>query len=154
MLELGRPVEHGPLDTHIRTEFRNKVGDSAWFCPFPRCDVAYFNLFDAVVMMDELKAPVYPHDLDAPICACFGLTYDDVEADVSEGTPTRVRALLAKSQSPEARCARLPPMGGVVWGRCRSCICDCGRRARSASKGFKELVLWTPLLALRAQRPR
>ena len=115
-MNLGAPVEHGPLDTHIRPESRGKVGDSAWFCPFPRCDVAYFNLFDAVVMMDELKGPVYPHDLDAPICACFGLTYDDVEADVREGTPTRVRGLLAESKSAEARCASIAADGRCCMG--------------------------------------
>lgn len=110
---LGTPVEHGPLDAHVRPESRNKLGDSGWYCPYPRCDVAYFNLFDAVVILDELRASVYPYDLDAPMCACFGLTYDDVAADVREGAPTRIRALLARSQSPDAQCASL-----AVDGRC------------------------------------
>src|SRR5262245_51299772 len=70
---LGFPVGRGPLDAHIRPEARGKLGDSAWYCGFPRCEVAYFNLFDMQVGVSELKAPVYPHDLDAPICACFGL---------------------------------------------------------------------------------
>ena len=118
---LGVPVESGPLDTHIRAELRGKIRDAAWFCSFPRCDVAYFNQFDAVVTMDELKAPVYPYDPNAPICACFGLTYDDVEADVRDGTPTRIRELLAKSKSPDARCQTL-----AADGRC--CM---SRRART-----------------------
>ena len=70
---LGVPVNGGPLDTHIRSESRSKMVDAAWFCGFPRCDVAYFNLFGSVVLMDELKSPVYPYDANAPICACFGL---------------------------------------------------------------------------------
>ena len=86
---------------------------SAWYCPYSRCDAAYFNLFESVVLISELAKPVYPYDLDAPICGCFGFAYDDVEADVSEGTPTRIRELLARSQSPEAQCARL-----AVDGRC------------------------------------
>jgi hypothetical protein len=110
---LGLPVEHGPLDRHIRPESRNKLGDTAWFCSFPRCDVAYFNLFEAIVTREELAAPVYPYDLDAPICACFGLTYDDVAADAAEPTPVRIRALLAKSKSPAARCVEL-----AADGRC------------------------------------
>jgi hypothetical protein len=61
--------------------------------------------------MEELLAPVYPYDPDAPICACFGLTYDDVDADVREGTPTRIRALLAKSKSDAARCETLAANG-------------------------------------------
>jgi hypothetical protein len=110
---LGVPVEHGPLDAHIKPEARNKLGDSGWFCNFPRCEVAYFNVFDAIVLVDELNAPVYPKDLDAPICACFGLSYDDVEADVHEEKPVRIRELLAKSKSDAARCAEL-----AADGRC------------------------------------
>jgi hypothetical protein len=113
---LGRPVERGPLDTHIRAESRGKLTDSAWFCGFPRCEVAYFDLFGAVVLMEELKAPVYPYDVNAPICACFGLTYDDVEADVREGKPTRVRELLAKSKTDAAQCYTLAADGECCMG--------------------------------------
>jgi hypothetical protein len=107
----GVPVGSGPLNTHIRPEVRGKLQDSAWFCGYARCDVAYFNQFEAFVQIDELNAPIYPHDLDAPLCACFGLTYDDVEADVREGYPVRIRELLAKSQSDAARCHSLAPDG-------------------------------------------
>jgi hypothetical protein len=110
---LGLPVESGPLDTHIRPQFRAAMHDAAWFCNFPRCDVAYFNLFEAVVLVDELSAPVYPKDLDAPMCACFGLAYDDVEADAQAEKPIRIRELLAKSKSAEARCAKV-----AADGRC------------------------------------
>jgi hypothetical protein len=110
---LGLPVEHGPLDEHIKPEARNKLGDSAWFCNFQHCEVAYFNLFEAVTLVDELKAPVYPKDFDAPMCACFGFDYDDVDADVRDGAPTRIRELLAKSKSSEARCTEL-----AADGRC------------------------------------
>ena len=123
---LGVPVESGPLDTHIRPESRGKIRDAAWFCGFPRCDVAYFNQFDAVVTMDELKAPVYPYDPTLPICACFGLTYDDVEADVRDGTPTRIRELLAKSKSPDARCQTLAADGRC----CMSAVQELYMRAR------------------------
>jgi hypothetical protein len=70
-------------------------------------------LFDAIVVIGELKSPVYPKELDAPLCACFGFTYEDVEADVREGAPARIRGLLAKSQSREARCESL-----AADGRC------------------------------------
>jgi hypothetical protein len=108
---LGIPVEAGPLDTHVRPESRAKMHDAAWFCSFPRCDVAYFNQFDAVVTTDELRAPIYPKDLDAPLCACFGFTYDDVAADAQDSQPTRIRQLLAKSKSADARCHTLAPDG-------------------------------------------
>jgi len=66
-----------------------------------------------IVVAEELNDPIYPKDLDAPMCACFGLTYDDVEDDVRDGQPTRIRQLLAKSQSPAARCQAL-----AADGRC------------------------------------
>jgi len=124
---LGVPVETGPLDTHIRPEHRAKMHDAAWFCGFARCDVAYFNLYDAVVLMNELKGPVYPHDPDAPICACFGLTYDDVEADARGGQPTRIRELLAKSKSGAAQCHTLAADGRS----CMSAVQELYMRLRS-----------------------
>ena len=113
---LGVPVNSGPLDTHIRPESRSKMVDSAWLCGFARCDVAYFNLFGSVVLMDELKAPVYPYDANAPICACFGLTYDDVIADVDDSTPTRIRDVLARSKAGEAQCHTLAADGKSCMG--------------------------------------
>jgi hypothetical protein len=110
---LGIAVEAGPLDSHIRPKFRAKVSDYAWYCNYQHCDVAYFNQFEAVVAVEELNAPVYPKDLDAPICACFGFTYDEVAADAQEDTPIRIRELLAKSKSPEANCRTL-----AADGRC------------------------------------
>lgn len=100
----GTPVGPTTLDAQIRADVRSRLQDTAWYCGYVRCDVAYFNLMEAVVLVEELNVPVYPYDLDAPLCPCFGLTYDDVEADVREGVPTRIRELLQKSQSPEARC--------------------------------------------------
>jgi hypothetical protein len=99
------------LDTHIRADARPRMGDSAWFCSFARCNVAYFNLFESVVTDEELLAPVYPKDPEAPICSCFGFGLDDVEADVRDGAPTRIRELLAKSRTPEARCQALAADG-------------------------------------------
>lgn len=110
---LGVPVGAGPLDTHIRPDARAQLGDTAWYCPYGSCEVAYCDQFDRVVMQGELQGPVYPMDLDAPLCACFGLTYDDVAADVRDGTPLRIRQLLEKSKSSAARCQTL-----AVDGQC------------------------------------
>jgi CopZ-like zinc binding protein len=113
---LGRPVEKGPLDTHISPDARHKMQDAAWYCGFPRCDVAYFNLYGNVVTIDELNSPLYPYDPNAPMCACFGLTYDDVEADVREGTPIRIRDVVARSKTDEARCHMLAADGCSCLG--------------------------------------
>ncbi|MCH8044742.1 MAG: hypothetical protein IID44_13600 [Planctomycetes bacterium] len=110
---LGTPVGEATLDRHVQEQPRSRMGDSAWFCDFPRCDVAYFNLFEQFVTVDELQRAVYPKDAAAPICVCFGFTTEDIDADVRAAAPSRIRELLAKSKSSEAQCAAL-----AADGRC------------------------------------
>jgi hypothetical protein len=108
---LGTPVGAGPLETHLRPPARSRIGSSAWFCSYPPCDVAYFDMFNTQIVVSELNAAVYPKDPEASLCSCFGFTLDDIEADVADGTPIRIRELLAKSQSDAARCQTLAPDG-------------------------------------------
>ena len=109
----GTAVGTGPLDTHIQESVRPRMADSAWYCSHTACEVAYFNMFEQIVLVSELRTPVYPYDIDAPICACFGLTWDDVDADSRDDAPVRIRQLLEKSKSPEAHCQRV-----AVDGQC------------------------------------
>jgi hypothetical protein len=110
---LGIPVTTVTLDRHVKTQPRVGLGDSAWFCDFARCDISYFDQFDRSVVVDELRSSIYPKDPEAPVCACFGFTLEDIDADVEQGTPTRIRELLAKSQSGDAQCQTL-----AADGRC------------------------------------
>src|SRR5438105_11132948 len=112
---VGMSTLRAAFDAYVPPEARRPLAASTYFCPTPTCAVAYFDAFEAIVPVDALMRPVYPKDPAAPLCACFGLTLDDVEADIAEGAPTRIRALLAKSKSTEARCEELSPTG-------RSCI--------------------------------
>ena len=105
---------------HVPSEARRALAATAYFCSTANCPVAYFDAFEATVAVDSLAQPIYPKDPLAPLCACFGLTRDDVEADLAEGTPRRIRELLAKSKSPEARCETASPTG-------RSCLPDVQR---------------------------
>ena len=84
-----------------------------WFCGFAHCEIGYFDQFDGTVVVDELQSSVYPKDPAASICACFGFTLEDIEADVEQETPIRIRELLAKSKSSSARCQTL-----AADGRC------------------------------------
>ncbi|MCA9131550.1 MAG: hypothetical protein KDA45_00275 [Planctomycetales bacterium] len=113
---LGTEVGSATLDHHLQPSSRPQLGEAAWFCDFARCEVAYFDLFDRLVLVEELQTQVYPKAEEAPICACFGFTLQDIEADVEEGTPTRIRALLAKSKSSEARCSTLAANGRCCIG--------------------------------------
>src|SRR6185369_8413211 len=108
------------FETNVPLEARRSLAASTYFCSTPSCPVAYFDAFEATVPIDALNHPVYPKDPRAALCACFGLTMDDIEADIAEGTPIRIRGLLAKSKSSEAHCEELSPPG-------RSCIADVQR---------------------------
>ncbi len=107
----GEPVGPETLAAHLSDEQRGRIAPSAAFCPTPRCEVAYFDGFERVVLAAELGRPVYPKDPAAPLCACFGLTREDVERDVEEGVVTRTRAAVERANSPEARCARMAANG-------------------------------------------
>ena len=107
--------------------------DSAWFCGFHRCEVAYFNQFGGTVTMDELNAPVYPYDINAPICACFGLTYDDVVADADDTTPKRIREVHAatpRREKPSATC--WPPTAAPAWPPSKNSTCGYVRKTRAS----------------------
>jgi hypothetical protein len=113
----GQPVSGATLDALLPAEARKGLSEPAWFCPYPKCEVGYFDLFERTVAADLLARLCYPKDPVGPLCSCFGLTLDEVEADVREGVVTRVKALLARSKSPEARCETTAPDG-------RSCMTE------------------------------
>jgi len=108
---LGIGVQRETWQAHVNAEAASGLAETAFFCPYARCDVAYFDMFDRRVALDQLCHGVYPKDSQAPICGCFGLTCEDVEADVREGVVTRVRALVAKANSPLARCRTMSASG-------------------------------------------
>ncbi len=111
----GEQVGWETVQAHLPEGEKPKVADPANFCPSPNCDVVYFDAFERVIVTDDLSGPVYPKNPDAPICACFGLTRQDIEADVREGSVARVKAIIEKADSPEACCSRKAANG-------RSCV--------------------------------
>jgi hypothetical protein len=113
---LGVPVGRETWRAHIKPGATGGLAETAFFCPFARCDVVYFDMFERRVTSESIAHGVYPKDPQAPICGCFGLTAQDVEADVRDGVPARVRDLLAKSKSPEAHCRTLSPSGVCCTG--------------------------------------
>ena len=107
----GTAVRQETLAAWLTAAQLQTLTESAYFCPFARCEVVYFDQFGRSILHDALPAPVYPKDPDAPICGCFGLTRDDIDQDIDQGVVTRVRALLEKAKSPEAHCSVKSPRG-------------------------------------------
>jgi hypothetical protein len=112
---IGTSVGQPTLQAHLSAVDCDRFTDSAFFCPYPTCDVAYFDKFERFVSTASLSTPLYPKDPDAPICPCFGLRCEDIEADVSEGVVTRMKAHRKQAESPKACCASKTADG-------RSCI--------------------------------
>jgi hypothetical protein len=127
---VGTPVSRDTIRAHVQPEAVTRLAESGYFCPYARCDMVYFDQFARCLERDTLLHPVYPKDADAPICGCFGFSIEDIERDVQEGVPARIRALLARSKSPEARCAER-----AVDGQC--CVAEvqrCYMRLRQAAQ--------------------
>ncbi|MBX3411828.1 MAG: hypothetical protein KF708_03855 [Pirellulales bacterium] len=116
----GLAVGPETLAAQLGAEGRTAVAESAFYCPYPRCEVAYFDAFERVVPVDRLRFPAYPKDPTAPVCPCFGLTTDDIEQDVREGVVTRVRGVVDKSKTAEACCRQKSPTG-------QSCVAEVQR---------------------------
>lgn len=108
---LGEAVGRATLDYHLQQDTRSNFGNDGWFCSYPDCDVAYFDLYDRTVSIAELRFPVYPKSLDAPICPCFGFTVEDLARAIDLRLPTAIRELLSKSKSPAANCTVLAANG-------------------------------------------
>jgi len=101
---LGTLVHRETWQAFVRDDLSGGLAETAFFCPFPRCEVVYFDMFERRVSTEGLRVSVWPKDPDAPICGCFGLTRQDVEADIDEGGVRRVRAVVEKAKTPEAQC--------------------------------------------------
>lgn len=128
---LGIMVTVRTVQALVTDESPVNIADPAYFCSFPTCDVAYFDEYDRVIAIGQLKQPIYPKDPDAPLCPCFGLTRDDIEADLQEGGVRRVRAVVEQSKTAAACCALKSPSG-------QSCVADVQRyyiRRRSERQG-------------------
>jgi hypothetical protein len=108
---LGIAVGPETLQAQLDEETLQPLADAAFYCPFPKCEVGYFNRFEQTVPADCIRHPAYPKDPQAPICNCFGFTVAEIDADIGEGSPRRVRGLLARSKSPEAHCLTASPDG-------------------------------------------
>ena len=108
---LGISVGRETWQAQLREDAEASLSETAFFCPYAKCEVVYFDMFERRATVDALRHGVYPKDPQAPLCGCFGLTCDDVQADILEGGVSRVRALLVKAKSPEARCRTLSASG-------------------------------------------
>jgi hypothetical protein len=130
----GQEVRRETILSYLPAGQKPAVADPANFCPAPLCEVAYFDSFERVVLTGELNGPVYPKDPDAPLCACFGLTRQDIEQDVREGITARVKGIIEKAQLPEACCATMAANGQPCVAYLQKCYMQCRAEASRRSE--------------------
>jgi len=100
----GEKVSRDTLLAHLQPSAVDILGTSAFWCPTSTCDVAYFDGMEQRTTIANLKQPLYPKDPRANLCPCFGFTLDDIDEDIADGVPRRIRELLAKSKTAAAHC--------------------------------------------------
>lgn len=108
---IGEEALRAAVESLTTAESRRSLAATAFFCPTPVCEVAYFDAMEATVMVASLVRPIYPKDPDAPLCPCFGLRYEDVVEEASQSVPVKIRELNRRSKTDEARCHELSPTG-------------------------------------------
>lgn len=117
---LGVSVTRKTLVAQLGEETAQRLAEPAYYCASSSCDVAYFDGWGLWIPRSALRRPIYPKSPSAPVCACFGVTADDIRADAEAGCKDRVKDLLLRAASAEARCETESPCG-------RSCAAEVRR---------------------------
>jgi hypothetical protein len=103
------------LAAHVNPGTVDTLAEPAYFCGGDTCPVAYFDLLERTIATAAAHGLPWPKDPAGPLCACHGLTVDDVGRDLAEGAPTRVREVVRMAGEPQAACATKSADG-------RSCV--------------------------------
>lgn len=107
----GLAVSAETIRAHVVPDAVDTLGEPAYFCPTDTCPVAYFDLLERSIETARAVGLYWPKDPSAPLCNCHGLTVGDVDADLAEGVPSRVREIVRKAAEPGAACATRSPDG-------------------------------------------
>ena len=107
----GLPVGPETLRAHLASDAAESLGEPAYWCATDACPIAYFDLFERSVDADAAHGLYWPKDPAGPLCCCHGLTMDDVDADLAEPVPSRVRAVVQRAGQADAACATKSPDG-------------------------------------------
>jgi len=113
----GLQVSPETLRSHVLPEAVESLSEPAYWCSSDRCSIAYFDLFERTIDNQHAHDLYWPKDSTAPLCSCHGLTCDDIDSDLAEGVPTRVRAAVHKAGQPDAACATMSADGRSCVGR-------------------------------------
>jgi hypothetical protein len=108
---IGLPVTVRTLRAQVSEDATHGFSESAYYCPSPSCDIAYFDAWGQIVPRSELRRLIYPKSDTGPVCACFDVPADEIVREAVAGRKERVRELLQQAESAEARCETESPCG-------------------------------------------
>lgn len=117
---VGIPVEVETLRAQLPEDAQGVLQGSAFYCPNPACDVAYFDALGATVPLDHLASPAWPKPSTAPLCNCLGVSAEEIVEEAQRGARDRIRRLVAEADQGAHRCARCMPSG-------RPCVTEARR---------------------------
>ncbi|MEQ8767445.1 MAG: hypothetical protein RL885_26285 [Planctomycetota bacterium] len=107
----GIAVTPQTLRAQVDAKLLEQLSDKVYYCPTPRCPVGYFDNWGTTISAEAVRVQAYPKEPDAPICTCFGVSAEDIRSDAEKGSRERIKALLKKAESKEARCKTSSPTG-------------------------------------------
>ena len=113
----GTPVSAATLAARLEPADAESLGEPAAWCDTESCPVGYFDSLERTVGVSRVGGVHWPKDPTGPLCACHGLTVEDVDADLAEGVPTRVRAVVIRAGAPSAQCVLRAADGRPCVGR-------------------------------------
>jgi len=106
---VGVQVTSDTLAAHAGSA--DSLAEPTYFCGTDTCEVAYFDLLERSIPTSLARGLFWPKDPEAPLCACHGLSPDDVDAAIESGDLTKVRAVVTSATAPDARCGTLAADG-------------------------------------------
>src|SRR5688572_3151119 len=93
----GMPVGRKTLLAQLPESLARAFSESAYYCPNPRCNVAYFDAWGAQAPASVLRRTSYPKTPAAPLCSCFGITAEQIRDEAKAGRKDLIRDLVARA---------------------------------------------------------
>ena len=100
----GQVVTEATLRAHVSAGDAETLAEPMAWCDTESCPVAYFDTLERSIDVDRASGLHWPKDPAGPLCGCHGLTGEEGDADLAEGEPKRVRAVVRQAGEPSAEC--------------------------------------------------
>ena len=117
----GVEVSAHTVYAHVKKGLLDAIGEPAYWCASDTCEIAYFDAYERTIGIIDAHGLYWPKDQNNPLCSCHGLTIDDIDSDLADGVPTRVRAVVHQAAQPTAICSSTSADGRSCVARVQRC---------------------------------